>query len=131
MIYSEFFSIPPPPQKILYDKMFSHFAASSAGAGDTKMKSSMDFWLSPWTTTESDQDKDKRLFDRNSPNIMIYIFSNIESDALNYHTHIHMNYTSRLALLGAGKTFQSMSFKYKNVVVIIKHTRRDLSKPKR
>ena len=48
----------PPPQKILYDKMFSHFAASSAGAGDTKMKSSMDFWLSPWTTVESDQVKD-------------------------------------------------------------------------
>ena len=61
MIYSEFFSIPPHThtQKILYDKMFSHFAASSAGAGDTKMKSSMDFWLSPWTTTESDQVKDK------------------------------------------------------------------------
>ena len=25
-----------------------YFAASSAGAGDTKMKSSIDFWLSPW-----------------------------------------------------------------------------------
>ena len=29
-----------------------YFAASSAGAGDTKMKSSIDFWLSPWKNIE-------------------------------------------------------------------------------
>ena len=93
----------PPPQKILYDKMFSHFAASSAGAGDTKMKSSMDFWLSPWTTTEPDQVKDKRLFDHNSPNIMIYIFSNIESDALNYHTLITYELYVSFIFVGGGE----------------------------